>query len=111
MLRPDLVPAAQTGVKEAQEIVFACLDAGIPAILGPRALPKLVVLVPSADMGRAQAILRQRWLALVAQAGERQAALVELGLSAPPADAPCPACGSTDPLADGACSDYDLQLA
>ena len=112
MIPADLVPAAQTAPQDAREIVTACINAGIPAMLGHRALPKLEVLVPSGDIRRAQAILRERWLGLLAQADERQAVLADLGLPvASTVSAPCPACGSTDSLSDGACPDCGLQLA
>ena len=114
----DLVPAAMGGFGEAKELEAACLEAGVPAVLGKDddcntgCMPKLMVMVRPGDVARVKSILQQRWLGLVAQVSDRHAALADLGL--PTSDdsvPPCPACGSPEPLSDGACPDCGLQLA
>jgi hypothetical protein len=112
-----LVAAARTGLGQAREIEAACLAAGVPAVLGkqPHApstrLPKHTVLCRPGDMERVQGILRQRWLEAITAVDERHAALLELGLSPGRAETPCPACGSTATLEDGACPECGLVLA
>jgi hypothetical protein len=114
----ELAPCLEGGLGEMKELVNACLDAGIPAIVGAdpgeggRGAPKAQLVVRTQDVDRVRGLLRDRWVALVESLG--------LGVSGPAAldspemadegEVPCPACGTAAPLVDGACSDCGLQL-
>jgi hypothetical protein len=115
----QLEPCVEGGLLEMKELVNACLDAGIPAIVGADACesgscaPKARLVVRSEDLERARVLLRDRWLASVESLG--------VGFAGPPVQDPeqgttgsdevrCPACGTAGPLVHGACSDCGLQL-
>jgi hypothetical protein len=112
----ELLPVVQAGLGEAKQIVDACLAGGVPALLGrddhctKGCSPKVMVLARAQDAGRVQAILHERWAALVATVDPEVKAAgvwreVEDG-----GEPPCPACGATAALVEGACPDCGLQL-
>jgi hypothetical protein len=126
----EVVPCAFAGVTEAKEILEACLEADIPAVLereeacgkpGGGCAPRLVVCAKPEDVPRVLAMMHERWQALI----EREGTLVDYardpdGASRAIADPaageaeaeepPCPACGTAAPLVDGACTGCGLQL-
>lgn len=57
--------------------------------------------------------MQREWQDLVARDGNAasQALPVSGADEEPDGEPPCPACGATAPLVDGACSDCGLQLA
>jgi hypothetical protein len=114
-----LEPCVEGGLLEMKELVNACLDAGIPAIVGADACesgscaPKARLVVRAEDLERTRILLRERWLASVESLGVGFAspAVQDPERGAPGEDElKCPACGTAGPLVDGACSDCGLQL-
>jgi hypothetical protein len=112
----ELVPYVEGGVREMKELVNACLDAGIPALVGAEpcadgasCAPKAQLVVRASDVDRVRGLMRDRWVELVEGLGVD-------AVGAPSRDAPgdgelaCPACGTAAPLVEGACSDCGLQL-
>jgi hypothetical protein len=109
----EVVPCVETGLAEARQLVAACLDIGVPALVHreacskPSCSPKFQVLVRPEDTPRVSAILHQRWTESLQRDG-----LVPPALHAVPEEGelPCPACGTAAPLVRGACGDCGLQL-
>ena len=111
----DLHPMMQVALGEAKEILGACLDGGVPAILGrddhctKGCSPKALILARAEDAPRIAAIQQQRWSALVATVdGELKGA--DVGIEVADGEPPCPACGTVGELVDGACAECGLQL-
>jgi hypothetical protein len=118
----EVVPCLQAPLGEAKEIRDACLAAEIPALLARAACcgsggcgcaPKLALYARAEDVPRVAGLLDSRWRELA----EREGTLdqEQEGDGAPGAgpasnEAPCPACGTAAPLANGACTDCGLQL-
>ncbi len=112
----DVVPCMEAGLVEAKELLSACLDAGIPALLdradccgkgGCGCAPKLALLVKPDDVPQVAAVFRQRWSGML----EREGTLEADGTATAETDEPpCPACGTAAPLVDGACGECGLQL-
>jgi hypothetical protein len=112
----EVVPCLQAVFGEARELLGACLDEGIPALLdrAPRChdggcgcAPKLELLVRPEDLQRVRALLERRWNGML----EREGTTVEGEAAADgQADLPCPACGTAAPLEPGACTGCGLQL-
>lgn len=104
------------GLAEMREVREACLSAGIPAALDmeacekPGCKPKAQLLVRVADMPQVAELLRQRWLKMVEELGVDPAHALPQHGEHPDGELPCPACGTAEPLVDGACSDCGLQL-
>src|SRR5687768_9791047 len=117
----EIVPVAQAGFAEAKEIQGACLAAGVPVLLGrdnhctKGCAPKLLLLAQKEDVARIGAVLKQRWADMVVNDGtidpSRIGVGVEPGDEEQEGEPPCPACGATDPLVEGACAGCGLQLA
>lgn len=117
----ELVVLAEAALSEAKDVREACLEAGVPVVLGRDeccgggCTPKLLVLAREADLERAVGVLRARWRALVDQGGSLSQPDPDLALTAHAtdgdADLPCPACGTAAPLQEGACRDCGLMLA
>lgn len=112
----ELAPCTQGGVREMKELVYACLEAGIPALIGAEPCAdgascalKAQLVVRASDVDRVRGILRERWLAQVESLGVNTTTgpLPQLDGDGDP---PCPACGTAAPLVEGACSDCGLQL-
>jgi hypothetical protein len=115
----ELVPCAEAALRDAKELLGACLGAGIPALLATPGgcasggcSPRFQLLVRADDVPRVAALLQQRWQELAAREGTGVAvapgALAAAALG--DGELPCPACGTAAPLRDGACSDCGLQL-
>jgi len=84
----------------------ACCGAGG----GCGCAPKLRLASRPQDAARVAAVVSARWREMARREGtlaDDHPALAEPG----DGDAPCPACGTVAPLADGACADCGLQLA
>jgi hypothetical protein len=112
----DLVPAVQAGVTEAKQLLAELLDVGVPALIGrddhctKGCSPKLYVLVREGDLPRVAAFMQARQRAMLESAGVDVASL-KLGIEAgEDENPPCPACGSTGALVEGACPECGLQL-
>jgi hypothetical protein len=114
----ELVACAQAPLLEAKQLRDACLEAEIPVLLergaccgarGCGCAPKLELCARAEDVPRVASLLRDRWQALALREG-----IVNPdhpSVARPTTDeTSCPACGSTAPLAGGACSDCGLQL-
>jgi hypothetical protein len=113
----ELVPAIQAGIMEVKRMQTACLDAGIPALLGSDnhcktgCAPKLMLLVREEDVPRLAQILRSEWVDQVKKGGTLEPRGAAGGEMDPEADPPCPACGAPGPLADdGTCNGCGLSL-
>jgi hypothetical protein len=112
----EVVPYLAAPLSEAKELLAACLEQDIPALLdrgaccgsaGCGCAPKLELLVRPDDMPRVSRLLRDRWHDLL----EREGTVESWGAAGDAeADPPCPACGHTAPLEDGACAGCGLQL-
>jgi hypothetical protein len=112
----EVVPCAQAAIAEAKELLAACLEADIPALLdrAPRChdggcgcAPKLELLARAEDLPRVAAVMERRWQGMVA----REGTIEDLaGGTAEGDDPPCPACGTAAPLEEGACAGCGLQL-
>jgi len=113
----EVVPALETGLAVAKEVLADCLANGVPATLGSDdhctkgCAPKAFVLVRSDDIERVQALLARRWQAMVESVGEREVPSVGIGIEVgEDAEPPCPACGTVAQLVEGACAECGLQL-
>jgi uncharacterized protein YbaR (Trm112 family) len=111
----ELLPAAEGGLRDLKELEAACLQAGIPAMLGaeacakPGCSPKGQLLIRTEDKARLGELMRSRWNQAVADLGVDPAALAQVEIPEE-GELPCPACGTAAPLVEGACSDCGLQL-
>ncbi len=112
----EVIPCLQAPLGEAKELLGACLEEGIPALLdrAPRChdggcgcAPKLELLVRPDDVARVQQLLARRWQGMLEREGTEWPAA---GAGAPDEDPPCPACGTAAPLQEGACTGCGLQL-
>jgi hypothetical protein len=112
----EVVPCMQVSLPDAKELLAACLDAEIPALLdrAPRCHdggcgcpPKLELLARPEDLPRLAALLEHRWQGMLAREGTATSFLDGAAADAEP---PCPACGTAAPLQDGACTGCGLQL-
>jgi hypothetical protein len=110
----EIVPVAEAAILEAKEIHAALLEAGVPAIIGKDehctkgCSPKLLVLARSEDVERVRGILKDRWTRLL----DGDVAVPAIGVEHAEGDGepPCPACGATAGLVEGACADCGLAL-
>jgi hypothetical protein len=112
----EVVPCFAAPIAEAKELLEACLEKDIPALLdrgaccgssGCGCAPKLELLVRPDDVSRVSQLLRARWHHLL----EREGTVESWGSAADAeTDPPCPACGHVGPLAEGACGGCGLQL-
>jgi hypothetical protein len=112
----EVIPIAQAGMAEAKEIQSACLQAGVPALLGrdnhctKGCAPKLFVLVRQDDAQRVASLMQQRWVAMAVKGGTLEGISPVGADEDPEGNPPCPACGDTSDLVDGACAECGLQL-
>ncbi len=111
----EVIACMQAPVNDAKEILSACLEADIPALLnraeccgknGCACTPKLEVLVRPDDVAQFAALVDSRWKGLV----DREGLMKEAASVAEGEDPPCPACGTAGPLEAGACKECGLQL-
>jgi hypothetical protein len=111
----DVVPCFTAPLGEAKELLEACLEKEIPALLdrgaccgssGCGCAPKLELLVRPDDVPRVAQLLRSRWHHLL----EREGTVESWPGAGDDADPPCPGCGHAGPLDDGACGGCGLQL-
>ena len=114
----ELVACLQAPLSDAKQLRDACLAADIPVVLdrgaccgssGCGCAPKLELYARPEDAPRVARLVQDRWRELALREGtitdeHPSVATTDAG------DRPCPACGTTAPLADGACSDCGLQL-
>jgi hypothetical protein len=112
----EVVPCLQAPLGDAKELLAACLEAEIPAVLdrAPRChdgqcgcAPKLELLARPEDVPRVAALLERRWHGML----EREGTLADLPVAgAAVEELPCPACGTAAPLEEGACTGCGLDL-
>jgi len=112
----DWVPCLTGSLTDMKRMVEACKAEGISAALwaeescdtsgGCGCGPKIHLIAPEEEIPKVAALMQQRWM----QSLHREGTLVERQ-AAPGEEPPCPACGSTQALAQGACPDCGLQLA
>jgi hypothetical protein len=112
----EVVPALQAGLAEAKVLIEKLLDAGVPAVLGrdnhcvKGCAPKLFVVVRKDDVGRVAQVVIDRQRQFLVDAGVDPASIA-IGVEAAEGEnPPCPACGCTGDLVEGACPDCGLQL-
>jgi hypothetical protein len=112
----EVIPCFQASISDAKELLAACLDQEIPALLDRGdccgrgtcgCAPKVELLVRPEDAPRVAQLLKERWHGMLAREGTAE----DWSAGTPEGDPPCPACGHTGPLAEGACSDCGLELA
>jgi hypothetical protein len=112
----EVVSCLTAPISDAKEILSACLEEDIPALLdrgaccgssGCGCAPKLDLLVRPDDVPRVAQLLRTRWHGMVEREGT-----IEAWATGPDGDAdpPCPACGHVGPLDAGVCGGCGLQL-
>src|SRR5688572_29105643 len=113
----EVVPCMEGGFPDVRELVRACLEAEIPALMGaeacakPGCTPKAQRLGREDDLPRVKDLLRTRWAEMLAREGAQLIAAAPPGGGVEPeGEPPCPACGTAAPLVAGACSDCGLQL-
>ena len=114
----EVVACLQAPLLEAKEVRDACLAAEIPALLargeccgagGCGCAPKLALYARPDDVPRVARLLESRWRDLALREGtitEERAS----GGSEATIETPCPACGTSAPLVNGACTDCGLHL-
>jgi hypothetical protein len=113
----EVVPCVSAGIADAKEILAACLDEGIPAVLdrqdscggghGHACAARIDVCVRPDDLPKVMAMMHSRWQRLLDQEGTVDTAPTS---TAEGDDPPCPACGAAAPLVEGACKECGLQL-
>ena len=112
----EVVPCVSAGIAEAKEVLDACLQSGIPAVLdrqddctghGHSCAARFDLCVRPDDLPKVMDLMHARWQALLDQEGtlpDRTATLAD------DENPPCPACGTAAPLVAGACKECGLQL-
>lgn len=113
----EVVPCVSAGIADAKEILDACLNGGIPAVLdrqdscgggqGHACAARIDVCVRPDDLPKVMAMMHSRWQSLLDQEGTLDTAPASGAESDEP---PCPACGTAAPLVNGACRECGLQL-
>lgn len=112
----EVVPCLTAPIGEAKELLAACLDGDIPALLdrgpccgsaGCGCAPKLELLVRPDDVPRVAQLLQARWDGMLAREGTLEGAAEA---AAQPEEPPCPACGHVGPLQESACAECGLHL-
>jgi hypothetical protein len=121
----EVVTCLTAAIPDAKEVLAACLEEEIPALLdrgeccskaGCGCAPKLDLLVRPEDVPRVARLLQRRWHGMLSREGTVETwgpAEPTAGANAEPtsdAEPPCPACGHSGPLADGACAGCGLHL-
>ena len=110
-----MVPCISGGIVDVKEVLDGCLALGIPAILDRQescgahgsCTPRIDLCVRPDDLPKVMAMMHERWQNLLDQEGTLPDYAVAASESEDP---PCPACGTTAPLVDGACKECGLQL-
>src|SRR3982751_934538 len=109
----ETISCLQAPLLEAKELREACLAADIPVLLsrgaccgsgGCGCAPKLALHARAEDVPRVARLVHDRWRELALREGtvdEDHAAVATPDAT----EAPCPACGTAAPLANGACTD------
>ena len=119
----EVAPCMEAPLADLKALRAACLQAGIPALIGApdacgsgKCSTKAQLLVRDEDVPRVQGLLRERWEDSVRALGVEPSAGVPVtgallaAAEEGEGDLPCPACGTAAPLVEGACSDCGLQL-
>jgi hypothetical protein len=115
----ELLALLEGNLSYVKELVARCLDEDVPALVGALGADcntkscgvRAQLLVREGDARRVVELMQTAWIESVAAEGTvaaiRVAPAAELGDGEEP---PCPACGASAPLVDGACADCGLQL-
>ena len=118
----EVIPLFEAPIAEAKRIQQRCLDADVPTLLGKGGgdcrtgcAPRAQVLVREADAPKVANLLHEEWMELALREGtvqrvETRAVHPDEGGGEAEGDPPCPCCGSTKPLEEGACPECGLQL-
>lgn len=113
------VAVIEASIVDAKRLIERFQELDIPARLGPQCCgsggctPKAQVLVSKEDVPRAVELLQGDWIEAMKREGTLDLSLIDklrAAQSDPDAEPPCPACGTSAPLVNGACSDCGLQL-
>jgi len=112
----EVVPCVSASIADIKEVLDACQEANIPAILdrqdscdspGHACMPRIDLCVRPDDLPRVMAMMHARWKNLLDQEGTL---MDEASAPTEADDPPCPACGAPGPLESGACKECGLQL-
>ncbi|MCC6993742.1 MAG: hypothetical protein IT370_03830 [Deltaproteobacteria bacterium] len=107
------VPAFKASLVDSKRLLESCLAADIPARISSDPScsscgPQVTLEVRAEDVPRLAALLQESWHDSIAREG---VAAVASGAAAEHDEPPCPACGATAALVDGACPDCGLALS
>ena len=111
----EVVPVLSAGVMDAKEIMDACLSKDIPVFLakpegcghGHSCSPKVEICARPEDVPSILRMMHERWNALLEQEGTLEGLQDGGAVGDEP---PCPACGTSAPLQEGACGECGLVL-
>jgi len=114
----EVVPCVSAGIADIKEVLDACLDANIPAVLdrqdgcgpgghGHGCATRIDLCVRPDDLPKVMAMMHARWQGLLDQEGTLPD---DAEVATDCDDPPCPACGAAGPLEGGACKGCGLQL-
>jgi hypothetical protein len=113
----ELVALYQAPLVDAKRIQQTCLDADIPVLLGGEpscgkgCVIKAFILAREDDAGRVIGLLRDEWKELALAEGTVPHVNVSvIPDEDPDGNPPCPACGCTGALVEGACPECGLTL-
>ena len=110
------VPAFKASLVDSKRLLESCLAADIPARISSDPScsscgPQVTLEVRPEDVPRLAALLQASWHDSIAREGVAPVGAVGPGDAAAEHDEPpCPACGATAALVDGACPDCGLAL-
>jgi hypothetical protein len=110
----EVIALLQAPIADAKELLDACLEADVPALLGrddhctTGCAPKLLLLARAEDAPRVAALLQQRFGRLLAQEGTLVAGEASADAGESEGALPCPACGTPIPDAVPECPDCGL---
>ena len=115
----EIVPVFFAPIEEAKRVQQRCLDADLPVVLArldepgrKGAPPRLQLLARESDAAKINALHEAECAELALREGTvRKFEVKPIPAEDPEGEPPCPACGCTQPLVDGACAECGLTLA
>jgi len=121
---PGTVAAFKASLVDSKRLMESCLAADIPARISSDPScgscgPQVTLEILPEDVPRLHALLQASWhdsiaregVAPVAPVGASDASATASATAAEHDEPPCPACGATAALVDGACPDCGLALS
>lgn len=110
------VPAFKASLVDSKRLLESCLAADIPARISSDPScsscgTQVTLEVRPEDVPRLAALLQASWHDAIAREGVAPVAPDAGGAPAEHDEPPCPACGATAALVDGACPDCGLALS